>query len=65
MEAFRDYEGRLIRLTADRLQHIRRRPEMAGQETKIEEAVASPDIVTESRQDPTVRLYHKLYEDTP
>ncbi len=65
MEVLRDYEGRLIRLTADRLQHIRRRPDMAEQEAKIEEAVASPDLVIESQQDPTVRLYHKLYEDTP
>jgi hypothetical protein len=37
---------------------------MAGQETKIEETVVSPDIVIESRQDPSVRLYHKLYEET-
>lgn len=62
---FRDYEGRLIRLTDDRLRHIRRRPAMAGEETKIEETVVSPDIVIESRQDSSVRLYHKLYEATP
>jgi len=65
MEVFRDREGRVIRLTNERLQHIRRRPVMIGQESKIEETVVSPDIVIESRHDPSVRLYHKLYGRTP
>ena len=60
MEAFRDHEGRLIRLTDDRLQHIVRRPALLGQQTKIEETLVSPDAVIESRQDPSVRLYHKV-----
>ncbi len=39
MEAFSDYEGRVIRLTDDRLQHIVRRPALVGQQTKSEEKV--------------------------
>lgn len=38
---------------------------MIGQEIKIQETLMSPGLVIESRQDPTVRLYHKLYEQTP
>jgi hypothetical protein len=38
---------------------------MIGQDHKIKETVASPDVVIESRQDPSIRLYHKLYEETP
>lgn len=38
---------------------------MIGQETKIEETLGNPDLVVESRQDPAVRLYHKMYEETP
>ncbi len=64
-EVLRDNEGRAIRLTDDRLEHIRRRPVMIGHETKIRETVADPDVVVESRQDTSVRLYHKLYPQTP
>lgn len=38
---------------------------MTGQEAKIEETLLTPDLVIESRQDPSVRLYHKVYEETP
>lgn len=65
MEVFRDHEGRAIRLTEERRQHISRRPEMIGQDTKIGETVVTPDVVIESRQDPSIRMYHKLYEQTP
>lgn len=61
---FRDYEARAIRLTDERLTHILKRPEMTGQELKIQEALGRPDVVIESRQDPSIRLYHKLYEQT-
>jgi len=37
---------------------------MLGQEAKIHETVADPNVVVESRHDPSVRLYHKLYEQT-
>jgi hypothetical protein len=65
MEVWTDLEGRAIRLTDDRLDHIRRHPAMIGQETRIRETLANPDVVAESRQDPSVRLYHELYEETP
>ncbi len=65
MQVIPDYEGRPIRLTEERLAHIRRRPEMVGQEPKIGETMAAPDVVIDSRHDPSVRLYHRLYEQTP
>jgi len=64
MEVLRDYEGRAIRLTDERLVHIQRRPEMVGQETKIAETLANPDAVIKGRDDPSIWLYHKLYEHT-
>jgi hypothetical protein len=65
MKVPRNHEGRTIRLTDERIQHIERRQEMAGQEAKIDETVVNPDLVVESQQDPSVHLYHRLYEDTP
>jgi len=38
---------------------------MVGQEPKIGETMAAPDVVIDSRHDPSVRLYHRLYEQTP
>lgn len=35
---------------------------MIGQDTKIGETLITPDVVIESRHDPSIRLYHKLYE---
>lgn len=65
MKIFRDYEEREVRLTDERLEHIRRRPEMENQLSKIEETVKNPDEVRKSDQDPTVYLYFKKYPNTP
>jgi hypothetical protein len=60
-----DYAGEEIRLTDERLDHIRRRPEMDGQIERIEETLQQPDEVRTSDQDDTVRLYHRRYAETP
>ena len=38
---------------------------MVGQEARIEETLAQPDTVMQSRSDPGVHLYYRLYESTP
>ncbi len=35
---------------------------MVGEEQHIAETLAEPDVVIQSRSDPEVRLYHKLYD---
>ena len=38
---------------------------MEGQTDKIAETLAAPDGIIESRHDATVRLYYRLYDETP
>jgi len=56
-----DYAGNSIRLTDERLSHIKEHPEMAAHEAKIAETILTPDIVVKSRTDDEVRLYYKAY----
>lgn len=65
MTIFKDYIGRNIRLTENRLEHILTRAEMAEQEEKIRETLLTPDRIKKSKHDTDVLLYYKLYEQTP
>ena len=65
MILFKDYLGRNIRLTVNRLEHILTRLEMSGQEEKIAETLSAPDKIKKSKHDPNVLLYYKLYKQTP
>lgn len=65
MMIFKDYSGRIVRLTDNRWEHILTRPEMAEQEEKIRETLLIPDKIKSSKYDPEVLLYYKLYERTP
>lgn len=65
MTVFSDYEGREIRLTEERLEHIERRPEMVSQIDRIKETLRDPDEVRRSDQDEAVHLYHRRYGTTP
>jgi hypothetical protein len=64
-EILRDHQGLAIRLTDERWEHILGHPEMVGQRERLTETLASPDIVTATVKDDTVRAYHRLYEKTP
>lgn len=64
MKLLLDYQSRAIRLTDERLAHILQHPEMAGLEAAIDETVAAPDCVIQSRTDPEVRLYHRWVAGT-
>jgi hypothetical protein len=54
-----DYQGRAIRLTDERRNHILRHPEMVGLDEDIERALARPDSVVESVSDTESRLYYR------
>ena len=60
----RDIHGRDIRLTEERLSHIRTHPEMRGMEEAMEDTLAQPDQVVESVSDPRALLYYRRYRQT-
>ena len=64
MEWLQDCFGKSVRLTAERLEHIREHPEMIGLETEISKVLASPEFVLESQTDPTVKLFYNFYAQT-
>ena len=66
MKYFRDTQGRITRLTDERLRHMEvNHPEMFGQLEKIESTLLQPDIIVRSRTDPEVELFYKYYPNTP
>jgi hypothetical protein len=65
MIVFRDFRGRDIRLTDERLAHILEHPEMRGQEQRIAETLLTPHSVILSYHDPAVHLHHRLFDETP
>ena len=56
-----DYAGNSIRLTDERLKHIKDHPEMSNNSEKINEALINPDIVIKSKSDEEARLYYRFY----
>lgn len=64
MKLLSDYEGRIIRLTDERLEHILEHPEMKEMSRSIEETLANPERVIQSISDPDARLYYRFYIGT-
>ena len=58
-----DFHGNNIRLTDERLAHIKEHPEMIAHVEKIHDALSNPDIVVGSRSDEEARLYYKHYKE--
>ncbi len=59
-----DIEGRAIRLTDERRDHILEHPEIAVLEGSIEETLRRPDAVMQSLSDSEARLYYRHYAKT-
>jgi hypothetical protein len=59
VKTVRDYEGREIRLTDERIAHILEHPEMVGLEDAIDETLTRPQRVVRSLSDPQARLYYR------
>jgi hypothetical protein len=55
-----DYQGRSVRLTSERIEHILEHPEMSGMRVEIVRTVGEPDVVVRSRSDAEVSLLHRL-----
>ena len=64
MKIFRDFAGRSIRLTNERLKHILDHPEMAGMSGCIKQTLSEPHKVIQSVSDPQARLYYRFYIST-
>ena len=60
-----DYADRMVRLTDERLGHIREHPEMIGQERRIREVLQEPDVVFTSHKDSSVHVYYRHYARAP
>jgi hypothetical protein len=66
MKWFKDIHNRQIRLSSERQDHIEvDHPEMSGQIDKIQDTLASPDVIVKSRVDPDVELFYQHYNSTP
>ena len=64
MKTFKDFEGKSIRLTEERLRHILDHPEMRDKIESIAETLKRPQIVVESLSDPKAHLYYRYYLGT-
>ncbi|MCL4250728.1 MAG: hypothetical protein KJ065_21435 [Anaerolineae bacterium] len=65
LPVFTDHEGRSIRISDERRQHILEHPEMIGQLGRIREVLLTPQTIIVTNSDPSVHVYHRLYEQTP
>ena len=65
MQVFRDYQGRQVRLTDERLDHILENHEdMELLVFAISETLELPDAVVQSNSNPNARLYYREYRNT-
>ncbi len=64
MIVLQDYQGRAVRLTAERLSHIVEHPEMAGLEQAIGDTQWTPSVVIQSLSDPASALHYRFYLGT-
>lgn len=64
MIVLKDYQGRAVRLTDERLAHIREHPEMVGLEQAIADTLRQPAMVIQSLSDPSAALHYRFYFGT-
>ena len=65
METFTEYNGRNVRLTDERLQHITdQHPSVLELPDAIEETLENPDAVRLSSRNRSTRLYYRWYTET-
>lgn len=64
MKMLKDYQGRDVRLTDERLRHILEHLEMANLEAALEETLRRPQCVIQSQVDPATELSYRFYIGT-
>lgn len=60
-----DQNGRSIRLTDERQDHILQHPEMENQFDRVQETLQTPQSVVATHADNSVHVYQRFYEITP
>lgn len=66
MRIFEDRQGRPVRFTGERLDHlVDSHPEMRGQLDRIAQTLEAPQRIVRSRTDPEVALFYREYDETP
>jgi len=61
---FKDYRGRIIRFSEERIRHIEVHFEMRDFESYVEETLLKPQIVVRSNRDEEAALYYRYYFGT-
>ena len=64
MKTLKDFEGRIVRLSNERLKHILEHPEMENLIPEIKTTLESPLRVIESLTDTQAHLYYRFYVGT-
>lgn len=64
MKTLKDFSGRDVRLTDERLRHILEHPEMVNMGGAIEETLRQPQFVVQSLTDPNAELSYRFYFGT-
>ena len=64
MTIFRDYLDREVRLTDERLAHIREHPEMVGLDQAMADTLRQPTFVIQSLFDQAATLHYRFYLGT-
>jgi len=59
MKTLIDYQGRPVRLTEERREHILEHPEMAGLEDAVADTLHAPELVIRSQTDETATLNYR------
>jgi hypothetical protein len=64
MKIVRDYQGREVRITGERLRHILEHSEMGNLEGALEETIRHPQFVIQSQTDPSAELNYPFFVGT-
>ena len=64
MNLLRDYQGKTVRLTDERLAHIHEHAEMAGLDSALAETLRAPKFVIQSLSDASAALHYRFYLGT-
>jgi len=64
MRILSDYQGKPVRLTDERLQHILEHPEMVNMASALQDTLHKPQLVIRSSADESANLNYRYYYGT-
>jgi len=59
MKVIKDYQGKPVRLTDERLNHIKEHPEMVNMDSTLDETLTTPQLVLQSVTNDTANLNYR------